>query len=259
MTAYIFTSQNYNGVTQMHLEDYFDVVELENLYQWVDRIPLTRPKKNIGKDFSDAVLVAEIIKHYFPRLIDVHNYPPAVGPKQKMENWFLLNRKVLHRLELDLSEDVIRALVNGKQSVVEKVLMMLRVQIDKFIERFNAMKARTFQLRRCHGKNGIEEDIFGGSQPSSTHHDNDGKSMMSSRSRPGNIPFGNSNRITSKPVFTAPVTDNVPITLLEDKKLECKAKDETVQILNVKILKMEQLLQLKEDRIQDLERRLKLL
>jgi hypothetical protein len=36
------------------MEEYFDDVELENLYQWIDRIPLTRPKKNIGKDFSDG-------------------------------------------------------------------------------------------------------------------------------------------------------------------------------------------------------------
>lgn len=43
-----------NGLTRVDMEEYFDDVELENLYQWIDRIPLTRPKKNIGKDFSDG-------------------------------------------------------------------------------------------------------------------------------------------------------------------------------------------------------------
>lgn len=43
-----------NGLTRVDMEEYFDDVELENLYQWIDRIPLSRPKKNIGKDFSDG-------------------------------------------------------------------------------------------------------------------------------------------------------------------------------------------------------------
>ena len=31
-----------------------DEEELKQLYQWVDEIPLTRPKKNISRDFSDG-------------------------------------------------------------------------------------------------------------------------------------------------------------------------------------------------------------
>lgn len=33
--------------------------ELQDLYMWVDDIPLSRPKRNIARDFSDGVLVAE--------------------------------------------------------------------------------------------------------------------------------------------------------------------------------------------------------
>jgi hypothetical protein len=36
------------------MEEYFDDAEVENLYHWIDRIPLSRPKKNIVKDFSDG-------------------------------------------------------------------------------------------------------------------------------------------------------------------------------------------------------------
>lgn len=32
----------------------FDDAELEELYNWVDSIPLSRPKKNIARDFSDG-------------------------------------------------------------------------------------------------------------------------------------------------------------------------------------------------------------
>jgi hypothetical protein len=34
--------------------------DLQKLYAWVDQIPLSRPKKNIARDFSDGVLLAEV-------------------------------------------------------------------------------------------------------------------------------------------------------------------------------------------------------
>lgn len=54
MSTFIYTKQSYNGLTHVVMEDYYDSAELEDLYRWVDRVPLSRPKKNIGKDFSDG-------------------------------------------------------------------------------------------------------------------------------------------------------------------------------------------------------------
>lgn len=34
--------------------DDFDDAELEELYSWIDGIPLSRPKRNIARDFSDG-------------------------------------------------------------------------------------------------------------------------------------------------------------------------------------------------------------
>ena len=31
--------------------------EMQRLYQWIDEIPLSRPKRNIGRDFSDGGVV----------------------------------------------------------------------------------------------------------------------------------------------------------------------------------------------------------
>ena len=39
-----------------------------------------------------TVLVAETIAYYFPKLVELHNYPPATGTKLKIENWSVLNR-----------------------------------------------------------------------------------------------------------------------------------------------------------------------
>ncbi len=60
---------------------------LQRIYQWVDEIPLARPKRNISRDFADGVLMAEMVAHYFPKLVEMHNYPPANSYAQKMYNW----------------------------------------------------------------------------------------------------------------------------------------------------------------------------
>ena len=92
--------------------------ELQHLYAWIDEIPLSRQKKNISRDFSDGgmhyikyiiihlhnfiiyslifpfslVMAAEIVHHFFPRIIEIHNYPAANSTTQKLDNWRLLNR-----------------------------------------------------------------------------------------------------------------------------------------------------------------------
>lgn len=91
------------------------------IYNWVDEIPLSRPKRNIARDFSDGgkvwiailglrgadilrkrtsssfmwasnfkfqrlfsntnlciiVLMAEVVKHFIPHLVELHNYSAA--------------------------------------------------------------------------------------------------------------------------------------------------------------------------------------
>lgn len=48
--------------------------DLQVVYNWVDTIPLSRPKRNIARDFSDGVLIAEVIKNFLPKDVDLHNY-----------------------------------------------------------------------------------------------------------------------------------------------------------------------------------------
>lgn len=64
--------------------------EMQEVYNWVDEIPLSRPKKNIARDFSDggkypqdlsnvflSVLVAEVVKNFVPHIVELHNYSAA--------------------------------------------------------------------------------------------------------------------------------------------------------------------------------------
>ena len=60
----------------MDLPDITDE-ELNDIFNWVDTINLSRPKKNIARDFSDGVLAAEVIHQFFPEMVEVHNYCAA--------------------------------------------------------------------------------------------------------------------------------------------------------------------------------------
>lgn len=45
--------QDQSGSTTSFADEIDDAV-LQELYSWVDQIPLTRPKKNLTRDFSDG-------------------------------------------------------------------------------------------------------------------------------------------------------------------------------------------------------------
>lgn len=65
--------------------------ELQEVYAWIDEIPLTRQKKNMTRDFSDGVLTAEVVHHFLPKYVDLHNYSSANAIQQKITNWRTLN------------------------------------------------------------------------------------------------------------------------------------------------------------------------
>lgn len=96
--------------------------ELMKIYEIVDLIPLTRPKKNITRDFADGVLVAEIIKYFIPKIVELHNYISTNNMKSKRENWGTLNRKVLKRLGLKLNNSDIESIINFTPGFIEMIL-----------------------------------------------------------------------------------------------------------------------------------------
>ena len=96
--------------------------KLMYIYEWVDSIPLSRQKKNISRDFNDAVLFAEMIKYHYPRLVDLHNYPSASSTKAKLINWETLNKKVLSKIGLKITKNEIDDLVRSKPNAIENLL-----------------------------------------------------------------------------------------------------------------------------------------
>uniref|UniRef100_A0A8C2LEP0 Sperm flagellar 1 like n=1 Tax=Cricetulus griseus TaxID=10029 RepID=A0A8C2LEP0_CRIGR len=104
--------------------------DIHNLCAWLDRLPLSRPKRHLARDFSDGVLVAEIVKYFHPRLVDLHSYVPACSTDQKLSNWSLLNRKVFRKLHFCISEADIQKVVSNRPGVIESVLCALREKME---------------------------------------------------------------------------------------------------------------------------------
>ncbi|XP_014206922.1 sperm flagellar protein 1-like [Copidosoma floridanum] len=104
---------------------------LREIYMWLDEIPLSRPKRNIARDFSDGVLMAEILKRYYPKYVDIQNYFPGNSIAKKVDNWCTLSRRVFPKINIKLKKDVIEQLAQSKPGVIEKVLSNVRAKIIK--------------------------------------------------------------------------------------------------------------------------------
>ena len=95
------------------------------MYKKVDGVTFSRQKKNIGRDFADGVMVAELLHHYNPKIVALHNYPPANSSVKKIENWNTLNFKVLRKMGLGLNKEQIEAIINVSPGVIEQFLYLI--------------------------------------------------------------------------------------------------------------------------------------
>ncbi|XP_029171432.1 sperm flagellar protein 1-like isoform X2 [Nylanderia fulva] len=86
--------------------------------------------------------MAEILKVYYPRYVELHNYVPASNLNTKKENWNTLNRKVLAKMDMKLSRDTIHQLANASQGAIEKLLLELRMRILRDDEEMHKLKAK---------------------------------------------------------------------------------------------------------------------
>lgn len=105
---------------------------LQQLYCFVDSIPLSRPKRNINRDFSDGVLMAEVVKHFLPKLVDTHNYSSANGVAQKLYNWEHLNNKVFKKMHFQLTKPDIDRICNCVPGAIEWTLLEWQKALEAF-------------------------------------------------------------------------------------------------------------------------------
>uniref|UniRef100_A0A8C2NVB9 Sperm flagellar protein 1 n=1 Tax=Capra hircus TaxID=9925 RepID=A0A8C2NVB9_CAPHI len=197
-----------------------DEEALHQLYLWVDNIPLSRPKRNLSRDFSDGVLVAEVIKFYFPKMVEMHNYVPANSLQQKLSNWSHLNRKVLNKLNFSVPEDVMRKIAQCAPGVVELVLIPLRQRLE---ERQRRRKQGIGSLQELAPQDGTDYIDMGLSQKARGEGvpDPQGRGQLREGRLPVPRPPGDSQALQSDPSF---------VLQIAEKEQELLASQETVQV-----------------------------
>ncbi|KAI8115674.1 Sperm flagellar protein 1 [Lucilia cuprina] len=105
--------------------------ELNELKSWLQELQVTY--KNLNRDFSDALPVANLLKTFYPKLIDLHNYPPRNNTQLKLNNWETFNYKVLTKLGLQQNKNMLDKLSKGVAGAIEALLydLMLMIKTQK--------------------------------------------------------------------------------------------------------------------------------
>lgn len=213
--------------------------QMRSIYAWIDAIPLSRPKRNIARDFSDGVMLAEVISAYFPELIELHNYVPANSVQQKVYNFETLNQKVLKKLGFQLDKNVIENIVNCKVGTIEHVLNTLQYKMAKFREK--KMKNNSPHQERSRST----------PRPERKSEENVQSNINASAPSQSNKPKAN-GKISAPPPAPTTVYETIDREVLLEKEQQIKELQETVEILELKIKKLEQLVRMKDMKIQKL-------
>ena len=190
---------------------------LEDLYEWIDKIPLSRQKKRIERDFADGYCVGEIIKHFLPNLIDMHMLTPAFNLQQKLANWGILNAKIFSRFGLNVPLAITQHISNARPGYIEVFLYNLRYKIEE--------KLSEMDTQKNHRKSRTSP------RASMQMH-----SPLSNKSKP--------------PAFSQ-------IRLEYEQQVQVNLQQaEEIEVLNAKVRRLEHLLDLKEARIDELTEKL---
>ena len=97
--------------------------------EWVNSLSLSKKVRNLARDFSDGVLMAEVVHNFMPKLVDLHNYSQALRVDTKIYNWSTLNQKVFKKIGMTLDKSTIDGLANAKPGIIEKVLSDVKTQL----------------------------------------------------------------------------------------------------------------------------------
>lgn len=234
--------------------------QLRALYAWIDAIPLSRPKKNMARDFSDGVMLAEVVAAYFPNLVELHNYTAAHSIKQKVYNFETLNQKVLRKLGFLLTRATIEDLVNCRPLAIETVLNSLQLKMAKYKERKVASGNAGGVARQSPGR--MHEDEKSEFSPRGGANQMQNR-MQVSPNAPRGPPQGQHQGAQQQPthnqvpISVGHVRSTVEQEMLYEKDMQIQELRETVKILELKVSKLEQLVRLKDSKISKLQQQVR--
>jgi len=201
--------------------------EQSEISSWVELFPTTKSKKNLNRDFSDGVLMAELIHYFFPKFVDLHNYAGASSAKAKKVNWVTLNKKVFTKLGINLCDAIIENVVQAKAGAIEKVLLEVKKRIESIHAEREAAVARAAMIGQGgDGEGCLDEDLIDVTCQA---------------------PAGNPPKFVKHAGYKY-----VLETMLDDKLKALSDTNARIKELEVKNRRMETLVSLKEQRLEDL-------
>lgn len=62
-------------------------IQLASLFEWLDRLPLSKVRTAVEKDFADGLLAAEVVKFYLPELVELKEYRELNDVKERQAQW----------------------------------------------------------------------------------------------------------------------------------------------------------------------------
>ena len=259
-----------------------DDEELQRVYQWVDEIPLSRPKRSIARDFADGVLVAEIVCHYFPKMIELHNYSNANGYAQKIYNWYVRHREGVrepraqvltgpthriapcvpqeHAQPEGLQEARLPAAEGGYGRAVQLPDAGRGETTEDAADEDGQVRPRTHGLwlrrrRTTHTTTPSPLPPRYGAKRAAAGDEQSDQGSQHSKATPRSV-AAPTRRSSAGGPSPAAATDGAVRELLAEKDLNINELRETVDILEIKIQKLEQLVRLKDSKIATLQAKL---
>jgi len=134
----------------------------EEIHAWVLSLNLSKEVNNFPRDFSDGVLLAEIIARFLPRYISLNTFTRVYSLALKKYNWETLQKCVLRHLHIRLSAHQVNQLVNAEEGAIERLISLVRQRVAEALEskRFRPTGSLSAQLSRKSSKeflNNIDE------------------------------------------------------------------------------------------------------
>ena len=212
-------------------QPYYQAAAHYDILAWLDTIPLSRPVRNLDTDFSDGILVAEIVAYFFPEYVDLDMFHIAKNMSQRTKNWRLLNSDVLPKLSLHAPGTVVHDITNGDNRAVELFLLHLREKLEENL-------IRTGRKSRLQWETWKSYNVERYRLPQILHTPRTPRRIGALM--PGYASFNRAHRYADPYLY--------------DDHL--RAKEEEIDVLRGKLKRCENLIRNKDKRIQELEDRL---
>ncbi|XP_053952882.1 sperm flagellar protein 1 [Anastrepha ludens] len=187
--------------------------QLSDLKKWLADQQIN-PNK-LHREFSDAVPVANLLKKLYPKLIDLHNYPPRNNTQLKLNNWETLNFKALGKIGLQQTKNMLHKLAKGIPGAIESLLYDIKMN-DRLLKK--------------NDKNDEQEQAWS---------END------------DIIVVNVNKKVGDAIVQVP-QKMILYSVYEQSVRDLQTKDSYLNAANQKIAHLENLLKLKSERIDEL-------